>query len=97
MAKLKFKPKDNGHSNPLGDSQFPQLPQSSKFIACVRRPESAKKVHQALPPYLVSSPASLSILQNNNVSAVQQADIVLLSCKPYMVKEILSEPGMGQA
>ncbi|KAJ8071933.1 hypothetical protein OCU04_002237 [Sclerotinia nivalis] len=89
-------PTTSGTSTPVyPTSPLTRLP--SKFIACVRRPESAKKVHQALSPYLTSSSTSLAILQNDNVSAVQQADIVLLSCKPYMVNEILSEPGMGQA
>ncbi|KAI9649507.1 delta 1-pyrroline-5-carboxylate reductase [Ciborinia camelliae] len=69
----------------------------SKFIACVRRPESAKKVKQALSSHLTSGTPSLTILQNDNVTAVQRADIILLACKPYMVQEILSEPGMGQA
>ncbi|KAK0646656.1 pyrroline-5-carboxylate reductase dimerization-domain-containing protein [Cercophora newfieldiana] len=68
----------------------------SRFIACVRRPESAKKVKAALAPY-TSSPSSLTILQNDNVSAATKADVIILACKPYMFKDILSEPGMAAA
>ncbi|PQE23541.1 Pyrroline-5-carboxylate reductase protein [Rutstroemia sp. NJR-2017a BVV2] len=60
----------------------------SKFIACVRRPETAKKVKHALSAHL----DSVTILQNDNVSAVEAADVILLCCKPYMVKDILAEP-----
>ncbi|TAQ87513.1 hypothetical protein B7494_g4148 [Chlorociboria aeruginascens] len=65
----------------------------SKFIACVRRPESARKVKQALSPY----GAPLKIVQNDNVAACQEADVVLLGCKPYMVQDILTVVGMRQA
>jgi pyrroline-5-carboxylate reductase len=65
----------------------------SRFIACVRRPESAKKVKSALWEHS----SSLKVVQNENVAAVRQAEVILLACKPYMVKELLSEPGMAQA
>ncbi|TGO48331.1 hypothetical protein BCON_0243g00030 [Botryotinia convoluta] len=41
--------------------------------------------------------SDITILQNENVLAVQRASIILLACKPYMVNEIISEPGMAQA
>ncbi|KAK3682645.1 pyrroline-5-carboxylate reductase dimerization-domain-containing protein [Podospora appendiculata] len=65
----------------------------SRFIACVRRPESAKKVKAALREHL----SSVQIVQNENVAAAQQAEVVVLACKPYMVQEVLSEPGIAQA
>jgi len=75
---------------PSGD--FPlRLP--SRFIACVRRKESEKRIHQALKRY--STPFKVCV--NDNVSAVQDADVVLLGCKPQMFREILSENGMRQA
>jgi pyrroline-5-carboxylate reductase len=40
---------------------------------------------------------SVTILQNSNVKGVQEADVVILGCKPYMVKDILSEPGIKEA
>ncbi|QIW99942.1 hypothetical protein AMS68_005460 [Peltaster fructicola] len=33
---------------------------------------------------------NLNIAQNDNLAAVQEADIVLLGCKPYMVKDVLT-------
>lgn len=65
----------------------------SKFIACVRRPESAKKIKQALAAHL----RAVKILQNDNVAACQEADVVLLGCKPYMVNDILKVEGMKEA
>ena len=39
----------------------------------------------------------IKILQNENLKGVQQADIVLLACKPQMARDILSESGMREA
>ncbi|KAI1423257.1 pyrroline-5-carboxylate reductase [Xylaria sp. FL1777] len=65
----------------------------SRFIACVRRPESAKRVKQALWEHS----ASLKVVQKDNVAAVMKAEVVLLACKPQGVEELLNEPGMGKA
>lgn len=65
----------------------------SRFIACVRKPDSAKRVKGALWEHS----SVLKVVRNENVAAVQQAEVVLLSCKPYAVKELLSEPGMAKA
>jgi len=80
----------SGTSTP--QEEFPlRLP--SRFIACVRRPESAKKVKQALVDYL----DAVRIVQNDNVAACQEADVILLGCKPYMVRDILAVEGMKEA
>jgi pyrroline-5-carboxylate reductase len=39
----------------------------------------------------------LTILQNNNVKGVKQADVVILGCKPQGVKDVLQEEGMKEA
>jgi pyrroline-5-carboxylate reductase len=65
----------------------------SKFIASVRRPESAEKIKKALSVYN----NSVEISQNDNVLACKQADVVLLGCKPYMAEGILAEEGMVEA
>jgi pyrroline-5-carboxylate reductase len=80
----------SGTSTPLEELPS-RLP--TKFVACVRRPESAKKIKSALSSYL----SSVSIVQNGNVKACQQADIILLGPKPYMVEDILAEPGMKES
>ncbi|KAI9678965.1 MAG: delta 1-pyrroline-5-carboxylate reductase [Trizodia sp. TS-e1964] len=69
----------------------PRLP--SRFIACVRRPESANRIKLSLAEHM----GSLRILQNDNVTGVQAADVVVLSCKPQMVSEILHQTGMRHA
>ncbi|KAF8853026.1 pyrroline-5-carboxylate reductase [Acephala macrosclerotiorum] len=65
----------------------------SRFIACVRRHESAKKIKQALAPHL----KVVKIVENDNVSACREADVILLGCKPYMVNDILAVDGMKEA
>ncbi|KAE9368080.1 pyrroline-5-carboxylate reductase [Stipitochalara longipes BDJ] len=80
----------SGTSTPAEDIPS-RLP--SKFIACVRRPESAKKIKQALAAYS----KAVNIVQNDNVAACQDADVVLLGCKPYMVEDILKVEGMKEA
>lgn len=37
------------------------------------------------------------MLQDDNLRGVQEADVVLLGCKPQMAREILSEPGIQRA
>ncbi|KAI9893459.1 MAG: delta 1-pyrroline-5-carboxylate reductase [Vezdaea aestivalis] len=70
----------------------PRLP--SQFLACVRRPESAKRIKNALPP---SSYPNLTVLQNENVKAVKDADIIILGCKPQMVADVLAGDDMRAA
>jgi pyrroline-5-carboxylate reductase len=81
----------SGTSTPAIEETPERLP--SRFIACVRRPESAKKVKHALADHL----KVVKIVQNDNISAVTEADVVLLGCKPYMVNDILAEEGMKEA
>ena len=64
-----------------------------RFVACVTRPASAKRIEQALS----SLTSNLTILQNDNLRGVREADIVLLGCKPQLVQDILSEPGVRDA
>jgi pyrroline-5-carboxylate reductase len=65
----------------------------SKFIACVRSSKSVERISRVLNAHL----KSVKIVQNDNIRACQEADIVLLGCKPYMVKDILSVHGMREA
>ncbi|KAL2264099.1 hypothetical protein VTK26DRAFT_2301 [Humicola hyalothermophila] len=86
------RPSASGTSTPLYETAATtRLP--SRFICCVRRPESAKKLKETFRAHS----SSVAIAQNANVASVQQADVVLLTCKPYMVQEILSEHGMAAA
>jgi pyrroline-5-carboxylate reductase len=75
------------------------VPRSSlptRFIACVRRTDSSKKITSTLRRYRATAP-SVSVYVNDNVKAVQAADVVLLGCKPQMFREILGEEGIREA
>jgi len=65
----------------------------SKFIACVRSSKSVDRLSRLLGHHL----KSVKSVQNGNVEACQEADVVLLGCKPYMVKDVLSAPGIREA
>ncbi|KKA28103.1 hypothetical protein TD95_002322 [Thielaviopsis punctulata] len=68
-----------------------QLP--TRFIACVKRPESVARVTSALSAHA----SRVTVVADQNVSSVAQADVVLLGCKPWMVKDILTAEGMRDA
>lgn len=72
-----------------------ELPQMipAKFIACVRRKDSAKKIQAALGSYRMAP----KIYMNENLKAVEEAEVILLGCKPQMFKEILGAPGIKEA
>ncbi|KAG7290412.1 Pyrroline-5-carboxylate reductase [Staphylotrichum longicolle] len=92
LDEMQGKPANSGTSTPLYETAVTtRLP--SRFIACVRRPESVKKLKATFAAHL----GAVSIAQNANVPSVQKSDIILLACKPYMVQEVLSEPGMAAA
>jgi pyrroline-5-carboxylate reductase len=78
------------------DSEIPKtsFKAPTRFIACVRRPESAKRIQDAVSAY---SKFPVTVLRNDNLKGVQQADVVILGCKPYMLKDLLSPPGMRDA
>jgi pyrroline-5-carboxylate reductase len=63
------------------------------FIACVTSSHSARRIEKALP----NLKDNLTILQNKNLAGVQEADVILLGCKPQMVKDILLAPGIRDA
>jgi hypothetical protein len=68
-----------------------QLP--SQFIACVSRSESAKKLRKTFGEYS----NQIEVVSSDNLRAVQKADVVLLACKPQVVKEVLGEQGIKEA
>lgn len=80
----------NGTTTP-SEELPPRTP--SRFIACVTRPTSAKRINTELS-HLTSA---LTVLQNANLEGVQEADVVLLSCKPYNLSAVLQEEGMREA
>ena len=89
----------SGTSTPI-ETVSPPSHLPSRFIACVRRAESAKRVKDALrkiDPNIFQGKHGVRILQNNNLLACQEADVILLCCKPYMVNDILAAEGIAEA
>lgn len=68
-----------------------QLPTS--FIACVTR----SKARLEADPELSKHSSTLTVVENANLASIQQADIILLACKPFYAAKILSEPGIRAA
>lgn len=83
-------PSRSGTATPIEEPPA-RLP--SHFLACVRRPQSAKKIKAALADYS----APLTIMINDNLKAVKEADVVLLGCKPQMVGDILGSEEVRDA
>lgn len=65
----------------------------NQFIACVTRTPSVKRLQTTFG----TMTSSLTILQNENLRAVQSASTVLLACKPKDLSPILLEPGLREA
>lgn len=65
----------------------------SRFIACNRSQSGTDKVLKMLGHYK----QDLKTVQNDNVAACREADVIILGCKPYMVNDILATDGMVEA
>jgi len=72
-------------------SEPPQIP--TRFFTTVRSSTSAQKIKTALSSY----DADVTVLTNDNLKAVQEADVILLGCKPYMFKDVLGADGIKDA
>ncbi|KAI9571295.1 putative delta 1-pyrroline-5-carboxylate reductase [Boletus coccyginus] len=83
-----------GTSTPTADSPDPSLP--SFFIATVTREESAKKLQHTFG-LLGGLGASVQVLVDANLVAVQRSDVVILCCKPHQAQTILGQNGMKEA
>ena len=85
------------HSTPEASSpstpSSPPLRTPTHFIACVTRPESAKRVYAALDHLH----PSLEVIIANNLQGARSASIILLACKPQLLRTVLLEPGVAQA
>ncbi|CAK7224439.1 delta 1-pyrroline-5-carboxylate reductase [Sporothrix curviconia] len=63
------------------------------FLACVRRPEAAKRLRAALWAHS----SVVKVVVDDNVAAVQQAGVALLACQASEAAALLSSPGMARA
>ena len=87
--------KDNRAS--LSSANEERFDTPTRFIACVNRPPSAKRLEATLRPLIPSEEISLRILCGNNLKGVHKADVVILACKPQLLESLLSEPGVAAA
>ncbi|KAL8650172.1 MAG: hypothetical protein Q9210_003977 [Variospora velana] len=87
-------PSPSGTATPTAQPDDLPTRVPSRFIACVTRDASAKRVKSALSSHL----STITILQNQNLKGVQEADVIILGCKPKNLKDgILREHGMVEA
>jgi pyrroline-5-carboxylate reductase len=84
------RPSSSGTSTPLQIADIThRMP--SKFIACVKRDESARNLRH------IFDRTHVEILCKENVKGAKSADLIILASKPNMCKEILMENGMKEA
>ena len=65
----------------------------TRFVACVTREESAHELKELLGPLT----SKLSVLIGDNARGAQEADVVLLGCKPYQAEAILGQEEVREA
>lgn len=82
-----------GTATPTGqpDSALP-----SRFIACVSRDETATRLRKTFRD-IGGRGHDVEVVARQNVQSVQQADLVLLCCKPQLAQAIIGEEGMRDA
>jgi pyrroline-5-carboxylate reductase len=84
------RPSSSGTSTPVSIANVThRMP--NKFIACVKRDESARNLRH------IFEKGSVNILCRQNVKGAKAADLILLGAKPNMCKEILMQDGMREA
>lgn len=82
----------NSSSSAVAADEMPErLP--THFLACVRRPEAAKRLRAALWAHS----SVVKVVVDDNVAAVQQSGVVLLACQAAEAPALLSAPGMARA
>ncbi|SPO20227.1 probable PRO3 - delta 1-pyrroline-5-carboxylate reductase [Ustilago trichophora] len=77
------------HDSAAGDD-LTELP--NRYIATVNRLESVRRLKKTFAQY-----PDIEIHAGKNVQAAREADVILLGCKPQMVKDIIAEEGMKEA
>jgi len=65
----------------------------TRFSACVTRAESGRRIQKELEKY----ETKITIYENDNLRAVQDADIIILGCKPHVAEKILGNSEMRDA
>ncbi|OAV97602.1 pyrroline-5-carboxylate reductase, variant [Puccinia triticina 1-1 BBBD Race 1] len=66
----------------------------NRFITCVSRPESARKLKKR---WLELGREDIEVRVSENVRGVAESDVIILGCKPQMAGDVLGAPGMQEA
>ncbi|KII88585.1 hypothetical protein PLICRDRAFT_41774 [Plicaturopsis crispa FD-325 SS-3] len=82
-----------GTSTPVGP---PDESTPSRFIACVSREESARKLRETFAA-LGGLGSTVEVVASKNLESIQQSDVILLCCKPQLAHSILGEEGIREA
>ncbi|KAJ6190745.1 hypothetical protein N7519_000766 [Penicillium mononematosum] len=64
------------------------------FIACTKTASSASRLQTTIAP---EHQQLIKIVSDKTVQTMQEADIVILACKPFMAEAVLSEEGVRDA
>lgn len=91
FPKSKWESHTPGTSTPVGSESDQSLPR--RFIACVSRPETAEKLKGTFG----SLQYPVEVVAGQNRAAVEEADVVILCCKPQLAHAILNEDGLKAA
>lgn len=83
-------------AGPLNSVNASHKTAPTRCFACIRRPESAAPISKALPLHAIDQKI-VTILIGENVRAVREAALVLLTCHPTSMRSVLSAPGVAQA
>ncbi|RHZ55568.1 pyrroline-5-carboxylate reductase [Aspergillus thermomutatus] len=75
------------------DSNATTSAKISRFIVSTKSAASAQRLRDEFK----ADESRLHIAHSQNLRAMQEADIVLLACKPYLAEEVLSEAGVRDA
>jgi pyrroline-5-carboxylate reductase len=68
-------------------------PRITRFIACVNSEASVERLNNRFK----ADSERLTVLAQQNASAMKDADIIVLACKPYMIDAILGAEGVREA
>jgi pyrroline-5-carboxylate reductase len=71
-----------------------EQPPISHIIACTKTATSATRLQSTLSP---KHKHLIKVVSNQNVQTMQDSDITILGCKPFMAAAVLSEEGVRAA
>ncbi|KAK4862619.1 hypothetical protein LT330_002752 [Penicillium expansum] len=66
----------------------------TRFIACTKTAKSAARLQTTIAP---EHEELIKIVSDQTVQTMQESDIIILGCKPFMAEAVLSEEGVRKA